>query len=325
VRKYYYAGAQRIAMRENGTLSYLLADHLGSTSITANSSGAKVAELRYKAWGETRYTYGTTPTSYRYTGQRAESDIGLYYYGARWYDPSLARFAQADVIVPSPGNNAGSPVTLGYSEQVQLTPLTVGFHEMQFISVVGDENREMLENGFWFQRSEEEKSKAKSQWGPPNPQTLSRYSYCLGNPLRYVDPSGHDGWTRLSYAAWGPQTKQQENRCFANQGKAQVAAYIISLIATKIHPPLGIAVGVYSLLATTSFENPCEYAMEGTWGWRGLYYNQQTGEYVFTYQVFDDDGNLIYSDSYQGTEPPEWWTPDETHPPSGTSIQSPPP
>jgi len=29
---------------------------------------------------------------------------GLYYYGARWYDSSLGRFAQADTIVPSPGN-----------------------------------------------------------------------------------------------------------------------------------------------------------------------------------------------------------------------------
>jgi len=46
-----------------------------------------VAELRYKAWGETRYTWGTTPTTVRFTGQREESAIGLYFYNARWYDP----------------------------------------------------------------------------------------------------------------------------------------------------------------------------------------------------------------------------------------------
>ena len=50
-RTYYYAGGQRVAMRENGTLFYLLGDHLGSTAYTANSSGTRVAELRYKAWG----------------------------------------------------------------------------------------------------------------------------------------------------------------------------------------------------------------------------------------------------------------------------------
>ena len=26
---------------------------------------------------------------------------------------------------------------------------------------------------------------------PANPQTLNRYSYCLNNPLKYVDPTGH--------------------------------------------------------------------------------------------------------------------------------------
>ena len=100
VTKYYFAGAQRVAMRKNGTLYYLLADHLGSTSITTNTSGALVSELRYKAWGETRYSSGTTPTSYRYTGQRDDSYINLLWYGSRHYDPALGRFTSPDSIVP---------------------------------------------------------------------------------------------------------------------------------------------------------------------------------------------------------------------------------
>jgi RHS repeat-associated protein len=52
--------------------------------------------------------------------------IGLYFYNARYYDPALGRFVQADTIVPSPGD----------------------------------------------------------------PQALNRYSYCLGNPVRYRDPTG---------------------------------------------------------------------------------------------------------------------------------------
>jgi len=80
-------------------------DHLGSQAITVNgTTGAKVAEVRYKPWGEDRWASGTTPTTYRYTGQRKESAIGLYYYGARWYDPALARFVQADTVVPNPGD-----------------------------------------------------------------------------------------------------------------------------------------------------------------------------------------------------------------------------
>jgi hypothetical protein len=29
---------------------------------------------------------------------------------------------------------------------------------------------------------------------PGNPQSLNRYSYVLGNPLKYIDPSGHAHW-----------------------------------------------------------------------------------------------------------------------------------
>ncbi len=99
VVKYYFAGAQRIAMRKSGTVSYLLSDHLGSTSITTNASGNVIAELRYKSWGETRYSSGSTPTNYKYTGQREEAGFGLYFYNARWYDSLTGRFAQADTIV----------------------------------------------------------------------------------------------------------------------------------------------------------------------------------------------------------------------------------
>jgi RHS repeat-associated protein len=50
-------------------------------------------------WGGNRFTNGTTPTSYRYTGQR-ESEVGLYYYGARFYDPQLGRFVSPDMVIP---------------------------------------------------------------------------------------------------------------------------------------------------------------------------------------------------------------------------------
>jgi RHS repeat-associated protein len=106
-RKYYFAGAQRVAMRvagdpvpANNGVFYLLGDHLGSTSIVVNAAGTKIGELRYKAWGETRFSSGNLGTDYRYTGQREEAGFGLYYYRARWYDPLLGRFAQADTLVP---------------------------------------------------------------------------------------------------------------------------------------------------------------------------------------------------------------------------------
>ena len=122
VTKYYFAGTTRIAMRkytvpQSMSVEYFLGDHLGSTSITTDANGAKVSEMRYKPWGEVRYSWtasqSTTPayelTKYQFTGQYSYMDdsttggtegFGLMFYVSRLYDPGLGRFIQADSIVP---------------------------------------------------------------------------------------------------------------------------------------------------------------------------------------------------------------------------------
>ncbi|MBK6432469.1 MAG: RHS repeat-associated core domain-containing protein [Anaerolineae bacterium] len=95
--------SQRVA----GVLYWLLRDHLGSTTVTANgANGVREAELWYKPWGETRGTpFGATPTKRRFTGQVLDEVAGgLYFYNARYYDPALGRFISADTIVPNPQN-----------------------------------------------------------------------------------------------------------------------------------------------------------------------------------------------------------------------------
>ncbi|MBI5822914.1 MAG: RHS repeat-associated core domain-containing protein, partial [Chloroflexi bacterium] len=66
-------------------------------------NGNSIFEQRYKPWGETRYTTlnATASTKYQFTGQYShETDFGLLFYKARWMDPQLGRFVQADSIVP---------------------------------------------------------------------------------------------------------------------------------------------------------------------------------------------------------------------------------
>lgn len=113
-RSYYYAGTlsgaggtpsgegRRVAMRQGGTLTWLFGDHLGSTTITATENGTLASEQKYTAWGQTRS--GSVGTDRQYTGQISEPQLGLYFYNARFYDPYLARFIQADTIIPQPGN-----------------------------------------------------------------------------------------------------------------------------------------------------------------------------------------------------------------------------
>jgi RHS repeat-associated protein len=101
--RYYYTGGVRVAMRTGDDgLVWLVGDHLGSTSIAVTDASGATERQGYKAWGETRF--GSLPTKYQYTGQRNEPALGMYYYGARWYDSSLARFSQADTIIPDQYN-----------------------------------------------------------------------------------------------------------------------------------------------------------------------------------------------------------------------------
>jgi hypothetical protein len=89
-RSYYSFNGQRVAMRQvdagGERVLYLLGDHLGSTSLVVDASGNKVAEARYYPYGQERWSSGTLPTEYRFTGQRQLAGLGLYQMGARFYD-----------------------------------------------------------------------------------------------------------------------------------------------------------------------------------------------------------------------------------------------
>ncbi|MBI5842739.1 MAG: RHS repeat-associated core domain-containing protein [Chloroflexi bacterium] len=180
VTKYYFAGSTRVAMRTDDdstpgtTLDFLLSDHLGSTSLTLNASGSVISEMRYKPWGEVRYNAGTTPTEYTHTGQRSDSYINLLFYGARWYDPSLGRFVQADSIVPS-------------GEKGVNVDLIVSYNEAAFLYQLNRRNTESLAE------LTGEKDSSRKQIGA-DAQGFDRFSYTNNNPIKYTDPTGHCLW-----------------------------------------------------------------------------------------------------------------------------------
>ena len=97
--KYYAAGGQNVAMRKDGVLSYLVPGSLGSVNLALYADGSTQSVQLYAPYGATRYSDGTTPTVYGFTGQRFDSTTGLMYYGARYYDPTSGRFISADSAV----------------------------------------------------------------------------------------------------------------------------------------------------------------------------------------------------------------------------------
>lgn len=82
---------------------YFLQDHLGSTTALTNSAGVVTSQINYDSFGNP--SAGATLTRYTYTGREFDSDTGLYYYRARWYDPQVGRFISEDPIGLAGGIN----------------------------------------------------------------------------------------------------------------------------------------------------------------------------------------------------------------------------
>ena len=90
----------------NTTLYYSHGDHLGSSSVLTDHAGNRAEHFEYSAFGRERYDdpANAFPISQRFTGQVLDDETGLYYYGARYYDPAAARFAQPDTVIPDIAN-----------------------------------------------------------------------------------------------------------------------------------------------------------------------------------------------------------------------------
>jgi len=114
--------AKRTTIDNESETYYYHTDHLGSTRLVTDQSKAVVTDATYKPFGEST---ATGEESYLYTGKEKDT-TGLYYYGARYYDPEVGRFITRDTL-------AGRKVV---------------------------------------------------------PQSLNRYTYCLNNPMKFVDPAG---------------------------------------------------------------------------------------------------------------------------------------
>jgi len=96
------SGNQMIAQVSSDGTYYYYTDHLGSSSIITDSAGNKDEDIYYYPYGEIKTNTGSINARYKFTGKEFDAESGLYYYGARYYDPKLARFTSADTIVPIP-------------------------------------------------------------------------------------------------------------------------------------------------------------------------------------------------------------------------------
>lgn len=138
---------------ESGEAFALHHDERGSCLLMTDGAGSVVARPRLDPFGaplsdepaEAPQTFG---------GRRWFRAVGLYYFGARWYDPSAARFLTPDTYTARP------------DDARIVNPL------------VDAASQSLLREGMladWLAR----------------PRLRQRYAYCGNDPVNCIDPNGH--------------------------------------------------------------------------------------------------------------------------------------
>ena len=88
----------RTATTEERTTYFYHTDHLGSTVLVTDETGATVWSTEYTPFGSLTFEEGKLKRAVKFTGKDLDEDTGLYYFNARWYDQSIGRFISEDPI-----------------------------------------------------------------------------------------------------------------------------------------------------------------------------------------------------------------------------------
>jgi len=125
----YIWGGNRLLAKKlaGGAQYYYLYNGHGDVVQITDSAGNIVNSYEYDEWGNITSQTEGIENEFKYAGQTYDSETGLYYLRARYYDPTTGRFISKD-------SNEGSIV---------------------------------------------------------NPLSLNLYTYCVNNPIIFVDPSGN--------------------------------------------------------------------------------------------------------------------------------------
>jgi RHS repeat-associated protein len=99
----YGPGGQPVEQIASSTTTYLWHDQQGSTRLITDSAGSSgtATTITYDPFGATTGTSGSLSSPFGYDGMYLDSESGLYYDHARYYDSTTAQFLTADPDVSS--------------------------------------------------------------------------------------------------------------------------------------------------------------------------------------------------------------------------------
>jgi RHS repeat-associated protein len=83
-------------------------DHLGSTSYITDRQGNAEQFIVYMPYGEVlTEEHGSWESPYKFNGKEQDAETGLYYYGARYYEPNVAMWYGVDPMAEKHPNVGG--------------------------------------------------------------------------------------------------------------------------------------------------------------------------------------------------------------------------
>jgi len=105
-------------------------DGLGSVIALTDSAGAVANLYEYSIFGEVSASDPNHPNRFLFTGREFDSETGLYYYRARYYNPYIGRFLQTDPVGYGDGMNsyaycANRPVGCSDPFGCEATPTSI--------------------------------------------------------------------------------------------------------------------------------------------------------------------------------------------------------
>ncbi|WP_052807178.1 RHS repeat-associated core domain-containing protein [Risungbinella massiliensis] len=109
---YTYNGLQPVSMNRDGQLYYFKLNGHGDETALTDANGNILSTYEYDAFGNVVAQTGTVDSPFRYAGYRYDTESGLYYLQARYYNPDTGRFLTLD---PDPGDADDPKTQNGYS------------------------------------------------------------------------------------------------------------------------------------------------------------------------------------------------------------------
>src|SRR5262249_1636279 len=102
VKNPHFAGnALHDILPEDNFIYFFHPDHLGNTNFVTAATGDLFEHMEYFPFGETWVAEqsNTQRLPFLFTGKELDEETGLYYFGARYYDPRTSVWQSADPIL----------------------------------------------------------------------------------------------------------------------------------------------------------------------------------------------------------------------------------